>query len=133
MPGFCHLILIDGGVPVVLPGRPTRRGLGFTLSGDDNAPVKTWTDSLPQVPFPYRGLPAGGPWMTQEEAASCLGIGPYHLNVLTSVTRRIDMVRTAGEELAVTRASVEAEQHWRTTAAPWRKVLRLLKDIARAM
>ncbi|MEV5011826.1 MULTISPECIES: hypothetical protein [unclassified Streptomyces] len=95
--------------------------------------MKTWTDSLPQIPFPYRSLPTGGPWMTQEEAASYLGIGPYHLNVLTSVTHRIDMVRTTGKELAVTRASVEAEKNWRTSAAFWRKVLRLLKDIPRAM
>jgi hypothetical protein len=107
--------------------------LGSMLAADDNVSVKTWTDSLPQIPFPYRGLPAGGPWLTQEEAASYLGIGPYHLNALTSVTRRIDMVRTAGRELAVTRASVEAEKKWRTTAALRRKVVRLLKDILRAM
>lgn len=95
--------------------------------------MKTWTESLPRVPFRYRDLPEDGPWMTQEDAASYLGIGAYHLNALTSVTHRIGMARTTGEELVVTRVSVEAEKNWRTTAAPWRKILRLLKDTLRAM
>ncbi|WP_407914057.1 hypothetical protein [Kitasatospora sp. NE20-6] len=95
--------------------------------------MKTWTDRLPQIPFAYRDLPPDGPWTTREEAASCLGIGPYHLNVLTDITHRIDMVRTTGKELAVTRASVEAEKNWRTTATPWRKIRRLLKDVLRAL
>ncbi|MEU6238237.1 DNA-binding protein [Kitasatospora sp. NPDC047058] len=95
--------------------------------------MKTWTDSLPQIPFAYRDLPAGGQWMTQEEAASWLGIGQYHLNVLTAVTHRIDLVRTTGREFAVTRASVEAEKDWRTTASFGQKVLRLLKDVPKLL
>ncbi|MFJ3791370.1 DNA-binding protein [Kitasatospora sp. NPDC090091] len=95
--------------------------------------MKTWTDDLPQIPFAYRSLPEGGEWMTREEAASYLGIGEFHLNALTHGTHRIDMVRTTGKELAVTRASVEAERHWRATAPRWRKALRLLKDTLKAM
>ncbi|MFC8448228.1 hypothetical protein [Kitasatospora sp. NPDC057223] len=91
--------------------------------------MTTWTDNLPQIPFSCCDLPEGGEWMTQEEAASCLGIGPIHLNTLTHSTHRIDMVRTTGRDLAVTRASVEAERLWRATAPRWRKVLRLLEDI----
>ncbi|WP_371774321.1 DNA-binding protein [Streptomyces sp. NBC_01438] len=91
--------------------------------------MKTWTDYLPQIPFSCCDLPEGGEWMTQEEAASSLGIGPIHLNALTHNTHRIDLVRTTGKELAVTRASVDAEKHWRATAPRWRKALRLLKDI----
>ncbi|MFE6867680.1 hypothetical protein ACFVFS_14045 [Kitasatospora sp. NPDC057692] len=89
----------------------------------------TWTDKLPQIPFSYHNLPEGGEWMTREEAASYLGIGPVHLNALTHNTHRLDMVRTTGKDLAITRASVEAEKHWRATAPRWRKTLRLLKDI----
>ncbi|GLW59321.1 hypothetical protein Kpho01_73310 [Kitasatospora phosalacinea] len=96
----------------------------------DNARVKTWTDDLPQIPFSCCDLPEGGEWMTQEEAASYLGIGPIHLNGLTHNTHRIDLVRTTGKDLVVTRASVEAEKHWRVTAPRWRKLLRLFKDIA---
>ncbi|MFD8479379.1 DNA-binding protein [Kitasatospora sp. NPDC059673] len=92
--------------------------------------MKTWIDGLPQIPFGYRQLPHGGEWMTREEAASCLGIGEFHLNSLMANIRRIDPVCTTDGEVAVTRASVEAEKHWRATAPRWRKVLRLLKDIA---
>lgn len=101
----------------------SRCGLAFAVG--DNAPVKAWTDDLPQIPFPYRGLPAGGPWLTQEEAAAYLGIGPIHLNALTSATHRIEMVRTTGGGFAVTRAGVEAEKDWRTSAGPRRKTARL--------
>ncbi|MFD7449698.1 hypothetical protein [Kitasatospora sp. NPDC059827] len=91
--------------------------------------MKTWTDRLPQIPFPYHALPPDGPWLTQEETASYLGIGEYHLNTLTCVTHRIDMVRTTTDKkFACTRASVEAEKEWRDTAKLWRKILRLLRD-----
>ncbi|MEU2632726.1 hypothetical protein [Kitasatospora sp. NPDC007106] len=95
--------------------------------------MKTWTDRLPQIPYPDRGLPAEGPWMTLEEAASRLGIGAYHLNVLTSVTHRIGLVRTTGTELAVIRAGVEAELAWRATASTGQKLRRLLKDTLAAL
>ncbi|MFJ8474460.1 DNA-binding protein [Kitasatospora sp. NPDC094011] len=91
--------------------------------------MKRWIDDLPQIPFRYRDLPPDGPWMTMEEAGTHLGIGHYHMNALTAVTHRIDMVRTTGKELAVTRASVEAEKHWRTTATVRQKLWRLFKDI----
>ncbi|MGW4697811.1 DNA-binding protein [Kitasatospora cineracea] len=91
--------------------------------------MKTWTDDLPQIPFSCCDLPEGGEWMTQEEAATYLGIGPLHLNGLMLNTHRIDLVRTSGKDLVVTRASVEAEKHWRDTAPRWRKLLRLFKDI----
>ncbi|MEE1789275.1 DNA-binding protein [Streptomyces sp. BE308] len=73
-------------------------------------------------------LPEGGEWTTQEEAASFPGIGPIHLNALTHNAHRIGLIRTTGKDPAVTRASVEAEKHWRATAPRRRKVLRLLKD-----
>ncbi|MFE9853470.1 DNA-binding protein [Streptomyces sp. NPDC005576] len=96
--------------------------------------MKTWTDDLPQIPFAYRDLPEGGEWMTREEAASSLGIGELHLNALLMNTHRIAMVRTTtGRELAVTRASVEAEKQWRATASHWHKALRLLKDTLKAL
>ncbi|WP_282203113.1 DNA-binding protein [Kitasatospora fiedleri] len=91
--------------------------------------MNTWTATLPQIPFSCCDLPEGGEWMTQEEAASHLGIGLVHLSGLTHNTRRIDLVRTTGRDPVVTRASVEAEKHWRVTAPRWRKILRLLKDI----
>ncbi|MFE6049172.1 hypothetical protein ACFQ6N_00265 [Kitasatospora sp. NPDC056446] len=91
--------------------------------------MKTWIDDLPQIPFPYRALPPGGDWMTQEEAAARLGIGTYHLNSLTAGTHRLDLVRTTGKELAVTRASVEAEARWRATATVGQKAWRLFKDV----
>ncbi|MEV7215331.1 DNA-binding protein [Kitasatospora cineracea] len=94
--------------------------------------MKTWIDGLPKVPFAYRELPPGGEWMTREEAASCLGIGEFHLNSLMGNTRRIDPVCTADRKLALTRTSVEAEKRWRASASRWRKVLRLLKDVARS-
>ncbi|GAA2103145.1 hypothetical protein GCM10009759_38200 [Kitasatospora saccharophila] len=94
--------------------------------------MKPWRDSLPQIPFAYRALPPDGAWMTREEAAACLGIGEFHFNSLMTNTHRIDPVRTTDRQLAVTRASVEAEQHWRATAPRRRKALRLLKDIARS-
>ncbi|MFE2347950.1 hypothetical protein [Kitasatospora cineracea] len=94
--------------------------------------MKTWIDGLPQIPFAYHQLPEGGEWMTREEAASCLGIGEFHLNSLMANTRRIDPVCTADRKPAVTRASVEAEKHWRDTAPRWCKALRLFKDIARS-
>lgn len=91
--------------------------------------VTTWADRLPQIPHSYDALPPDGDWMTQEEAMSYLGIGQYHLNALTCVTHRIDMVRTTGEKkFACTRASVEAEKKWRGTAKLRRRILRLLGD-----
>ncbi|MEV7596988.1 hypothetical protein AB0O91_06315 [Kitasatospora sp. NPDC089797] len=90
--------------------------------------MKRWTDDLPQIPFPYRGLPPDGPWMTMEEAAARLGVGHYRMNLLTAGTYRIDIVRTTGKEFAVTRASVEAERNWRTTATVPQKLWRLFKD-----
>ncbi|GAA2787792.1 hypothetical protein ACFQ0M_45905 [Kitasatospora aburaviensis] len=95
--------------------------------------MKTWIDDLPQVPFPYRDLPPGGEWMTREEAAARLGVGEYHLNALTHGTRRIDLVRTTGPELALTRASVEAEKRWRDTANVGQKAWRLVKDLLKAL
>ncbi|MER6299228.1 hypothetical protein ABT247_06585 [Kitasatospora sp. NPDC001539] len=91
--------------------------------------MKTRTDRLPQIPFRYDALPPDGPWMTQEEAAAYLGVGPYHLNSLIGNTHRIEIVRTTTDrKFACTRASVEAEKEWRDTAKVRRKALRLIGD-----
>ncbi|MFD8782778.1 hypothetical protein [Kitasatospora sp. NPDC059599] len=107
-------------------GLGTRTGLGTGTGTGTGVAGRSAVSALPRSGW---DLPAGGAWMTQEEAAAHLGIGRYHLNALTCVTHRVDMVRTTGgKELAVVRADVEAEKHWRATATVGQKVWRLLKD-----
>ncbi|WP_395298789.1 hypothetical protein ACF9IK_36900 [Kitasatospora hibisci] len=71
-------------------------------------------------------MPAGG-------TAAHLGVDEYHLNALTHGTRWIDLARTTGPELALTRASAEAEKHWRDTATVGQKAWRLVKDLLKAL
>ncbi|MFC8454246.1 hypothetical protein [Kitasatospora sp. NPDC057223] len=90
--------------------------------------MKSWTDRLPQVPLPYRALPAEGAWTTQGDAAAQLGVGrPGGLaGGRPSARRRTH--RHPGQ-LAVTRAGIDAEKRGRATASPERKAWRLPKAI----
>ncbi|WP_431676691.1 hypothetical protein [Kitasatospora sp. KL5] len=91
--------------------------------------MRTHRDRLPRIPYPANRLPAGGPWMTEQEAADHLGIGHLHLGWLIGAAHRLEIVRTTSPACAVTRAGVETEQQWRATASRRQKTWRLLRDV----
>ncbi|MDP9403494.1 MAG: DNA-binding protein [Actinomycetota bacterium] len=67
-------------------------------------------------------------WLSQFEAAERLGIGMFRVGVLIANGHLVAAENATGQA-GVTGASVEREQHWRSSAGIVRRAGRLIRDV----
>lgn len=71
-----------------------------------------------------------GDWVSQFDAADALHVGLYRVGSLIA-NGHLRAAENSTGEAGVTRASLEQERRWRSSASPFRKTVRLIRDWAR--